>query len=71
MDDIVERVRAMRDENELLRAVRDRRMQDMQNMQVEIERLRADKAAISDTASGYLHEIEALRSALPVLDWDY
>jgi hypothetical protein len=30
----------------------------------EIERLRADKAAISQTASDYLHEIEQLRAAL-------
>ena len=33
-------------------------------MRSEIEQLRADKAAISDTASHYLHEIERLQAAL-------
>ena len=36
---------------------------------LEIERLRADKAAISQTASDYLHKIEKLEALLkPFLD---
>ena len=35
----------------------------IQEMTAEIERLQADKTAISQTASDYLHEIERLREA--------
>ena len=40
---------------------------DPKEMQAEIERLEADKAAISDTASGCLHEIERLWDARELL----
>jgi hypothetical protein len=71
MIDIVEQLRLWHDSETIDKAAN------------EIEKLRADKAAISQTASDYLHTIEQLRTQLatielpppahdpPVSEWDY
>lgn len=61
MSDIVERLRTERDEARQRLALAH---VEIGALNAEIERLQADKAAISDTASHYLHEIELLRALL-------
>jgi hypothetical protein len=58
-DDCYDLVQELADEIVQLRAETDPYIE--LRMEAEIERLRADKEAISQTASDYLHEIERLR----------